>query len=156
MTVEIGDPGMQTQEFLSAFLSSEALLTALLSSCGPVFLLNNIVAPGCGDDVLMVDVSQAQKLPDGRPVTLELISMNDLWNVVFTEQTNQKCLRGLGIAVTLEEDVEHETVLIYCSPEPVSDAIDRRANLILSANSNRVLNHGFSAADPSIFTVVLP
>ena len=38
------------------------------------------------------------------------------WDIVFTQQPGQESLRSLSIAVTLEEDVEHETVLVHCSP----------------------------------------
>ena len=97
--VEVGDPGVQTQEFLSAFGSSESLLTSLLSPCRSVFLswaerhpygacplLNNVVAAGRGDHPLVIDISQAWDLPDGRPVASELVSMDDVWNIVFSQQ----------------------------------------------------------------------
>ena len=64
----------------------------------------------------MVDVDQTGELPDRRPVAPELIGVNELWDVVFTQQPGQESLRSLSIAVTLEEDVEHETVLDHCSP----------------------------------------
>jgi len=85
MMVEVGHPGMQTQEFLSTLPSSEPLLGSFLSSCGSVFLLNDVVAPGRGDHLLMVDVSQARDLPDRGSVTPELIRMNDLWDVILTQ-----------------------------------------------------------------------
>ena len=84
--VEVGDPGMQTQEFLSAFGSSESLLTSLLSSCGSVFLFNDIVTAGRRDDPLVINLCQARDLPDRSSVTPELVSMNDLWNIVFSQQ----------------------------------------------------------------------
>jgi len=80
------DPGVQAQEFLSAFSSFKSLLTALLSSCGSMFLLDNIVTACRGDHLLMVDVSQARDLPDRGSVTAEMIGMNDLWDVVCSEQ----------------------------------------------------------------------
>ena len=85
--VEIGGPGVQTQEVLSAFPSSEPLLTPLLSSCGAMFLLNNVVAAGRGDHLLVVDVSQARDLSDRGSITPELIGVNNLWDVIFTQQS---------------------------------------------------------------------
>jgi len=128
--VEVGDPGMQTQEFLSTFPSPEPFLGSLLSSCGSVFLLDDVVALGRGDDLLVVDVRQTRDLPDGRPVAAELIRVNDLWDVVFTQQPGEEGLRGFGITVPLEEDIEHEAVLVYSAPEPMSNAIDARRDLI--------------------------
>ncbi len=84
MMVEIGDPGMQTQEFLRSFSLREALLTSLLTSCGAMFLLNNVVAAGCGDH-LVVDICQARDLPNRGSVASELIGMNDLWDIIFTQ-----------------------------------------------------------------------
>jgi len=38
-----------------------------------------------------------------------------------------------SIAVSLEQHIEHETVLGYCPPQPVPHAIHRRADLIQKA-----------------------
>ena len=81
--MEVGHSGVQAQEFLSAFPPLEPLLTSLLSSCGAMFLLNNVVAAGRGDHLLVVDVSQARDLSDRGSITPELIGVNDLWNVCF-------------------------------------------------------------------------
>ena len=83
--VKIGDPSMQTQEFLSAFPSSKSLLRSLLSACGSVFLQGDVVAPGRGDHMLVVDVSQAGDLSDRSLIAAELTGMNDLWNSVFIQ-----------------------------------------------------------------------
>jgi len=56
MVVKVGDAGMETQEFLSAFPPPEPLLTSLLSPCGTVGLFDDVVAPGRGDHLLMVNV----------------------------------------------------------------------------------------------------
>ena len=86
MMVKVGDPGVQTQEFLSAFLSSESLLTSLLSPCRSVFLLNNVVIPSCGDHLLVIDICQTRDLPDRGSVTPELVGMDDLWDIVCSQQ----------------------------------------------------------------------
>ena len=57
VTMEVSDPGVETQEFLSAFPPLEPLLLSFLSSCGSVGLLNDVVAVCCGDHLLVVDVS---------------------------------------------------------------------------------------------------
>lgn len=57
MMVEIGDPGVQIQEFLSTFWSSESLLTSLLSPCGSMFLLYQIVTVGLGNHLMVIDLS---------------------------------------------------------------------------------------------------
>ncbi len=65
--VEVRDQGVQAQEVLSVLPSSEPKLTALVSSGGPVFLGGHGDAPRRGDDMLVVNVTQARDLPDGRP-----------------------------------------------------------------------------------------
>ena len=113
-------------------------------------LFNQIVAARRGDHLLVVDVDQAGDLPDRSTVAPQLIGVNDFWDIVFTQEPDQEGFRGLGISVALKEDIEHETVLVHCSPtvkraqarcsdqdESVSDAIDARTHLILSANSGR-------------------
>ncbi len=87
MMVEVGDPGVQTQEFLSAFGSFESLLTLFLSPCGTVFLLNNVITAGCGDHLLVVYICQARDLPDRGSVTPELVGINDVGNIVFSQQS---------------------------------------------------------------------
>ena len=59
----------------------------------------------------MVYVDQAGDCPNRGPVASQLIGVNDLWDIVFTQDPAQERLRGFGIAVTLEQDVEHEAVL---------------------------------------------
>ena len=128
--VEIGDPSMQAQEFLRSFSPLEALLTSLLTSCAAMLFLNNVVAPGCGDHLLVVDISEGRDLPDRGCVAAELISMNDLWDVILTQEAGQKGLRSFRVSVPLKENVEYEAVLIHGLPKPVSDAIDARTDLV--------------------------
>ena len=73
MMVKIGDPGMQTQECLSAFPSSESLLRLLLSACGSVFLFDDVVTPGGRDHLLGVDVDQARDLSNRGSVAAQLV-----------------------------------------------------------------------------------
>ena len=56
--------------------------------------------------------------------------MDDFWNIVFSQQPGQEGLRSLGVAVPLKQDIEHEAVLVYCSPKPMSDAVNARTHLI--------------------------
>ena len=76
--MKVLDPSVQTQEFLSAFPSPESLLNPLLSPCGTVGLFDDIVAPGRGDDVLVVNVDQVRYILNGDCVTPELVNMDDL------------------------------------------------------------------------------
>ena len=92
--VKVLDPGMQAQKFLSAFSSFEALLTSLLTPCGTVGLLDQVITAGCGDHLLVVDVDQARQFPDRSSVTPQLIGENDLWDIVFTQQPGQEGLRS--------------------------------------------------------------
>ncbi len=101
--MKVRDPGVEAQEFLSAFPSCEALLTSLLSPCGSVFLLNEVVAAGRGDHLLVVDVNQARDLPDRGSVAAKLISVDDLWDIVFAQQPGQEGLRSFGVSVPLKK-----------------------------------------------------
>ena len=75
----------------------------------------------------MVDVSQAGDLSNRGSVTPELVGMDDLWNIVFTQKPGQEGFRRFGVPMPLQQNFEHEAVLVYCPPQPVSDAIDARA-----------------------------
>ncbi|GGO38404.1 hypothetical protein GCM10008949_44870 [Deinococcus humi] len=48
----------------------------------------------------------------------------------LSQQVGQKGLRGLGIAVTLEEDRKHETVPQGGPPQSMSDTINTRGHLV--------------------------
>ena len=85
----------------------------------------------------MVNVYQARYLSNRTPVTPELISMDDLWDIIFSQQLDQEGFRRFGVPMPLKENVEHETILINGPPKPVSNAIDARTYLILSANSEK-------------------
>ena len=98
MMVEVGHSGVQTQEFLSAFPSPEPLLTSLLSPCGTVGLFDDVVTPGRGDDVLVVDVDQARYLSDRSPVAAQLIGVNDFWDIIFTQQPRKEGFRGFSVS----------------------------------------------------------
>ena len=56
--------------------------------------------------------------------------MNDLWDVILTQEASRERFRRLSVSVPLKKDVEHEALLVHRSPEPVSDAIDARADLV--------------------------
>jgi hypothetical protein len=81
-----------------------------------MFLLNNVVASGRGDHLLVVDVDQAGNLSNRGSVAAELIGMDDLWDIVFSQQPGQEGLRSFGVPMTLEEKVEHEPVLVHSPP----------------------------------------
>ena len=70
------------------------------------------------------------KFPQGSAGTPELIGVNDLWDIVFTWEPGQERLCGVGVAVALRQDIEHETVLVDRSPQPMSNAVDRRTDLV--------------------------
>ncbi len=114
--MEIAEPGVQAQEFLSAFPPFESLLLSLLSPCGAMFLLDDVVAAGRRNHLLMVDLSQPRELPDGGPVTSELIRVNDFWKVKLAQQPDQEGLGSFGIPVALEQNVEHVPVLVDSPP----------------------------------------
>ena len=73
---------------------------------------------------------ERRKFPSRGPVASSLTGMNDLRNVIFIQQPGHENLCCVGITVPLEENIEHEAVLVNSSPEPVAYAIDTRAHFI--------------------------
>ncbi|CAM3196209.1 hypothetical protein DESA109040_02130 [Deinococcus saxicola] len=128
--VKVHDSGVQPQKFLRSFFSFKPLLLSFLTPCRSVRLLNDIVAASRGKHLLMVDPMQAGKVTDGSSVALQLIHVDDLWDVVSTHKPRQEGLRGFGISMPLKENVEHEAVLVHRPPQPMPDAIHRRADLV--------------------------
>ena len=78
MIVEVGDPGVQLQKRLRAFPPSKRLPTSLLSPCGALFVLNDVVAARREDHLLMVDINQARNVPDRGTIPPQLIGVHDL------------------------------------------------------------------------------
>jgi hypothetical protein len=106
-----------------------------------VGLFDHVVAAGRGDHLLVVDASQARELPDRGSIPPQLIGVDDLWDVILTQEASQERFRRFGVSVPLEEDVQHEPV--SCPPaakrphgrcsgqdEPMSNAIDTRTDLV--------------------------
>ncbi len=114
--VKVANPSVQVEEFLRSLLPLESLLLSFLTPCRPVRLLNDVVALGCGDHLLVVDVDQARDPSNRSSVAAELVGMDDLWDIIFTQQPCQEGLRGFGVPMPLKEDIEHEAVLVDGSP----------------------------------------
>ena len=128
--MEVGDSGVEVQEFLKALPPPEDLLTSLLLSCRSVFLLNDVVTARRRDHLLVVNVSQTRNHSDRGSVTPEPVGMDDLSNIVFSQQPGQESLRRIGVPMPLKEDVEHQTVLVHGPPKPVLHAVHGRTHLI--------------------------
>lgn len=116
MMVEILNLGVEAQKFLRSFPPPESKLLPFLTSCRTVRLLDHAVAARYGGHVLVIAVSQTWNLPDCGPVTPQLIGLNDLWDIVFTQKKGHKGVCHFSVPVSLKEDIKHETVFIYCSP----------------------------------------
>ena len=114
--MKVFNSGVQAQEFLSAFPPPESLLLAFLTPCGTVRLLNQIVTSDSRDHLLMVDIDQARNLPNRGSIAPELIGTDRVWDTIFSQKPHHEVLGGLSIAVSLEQDIEHEPVLVHCPP----------------------------------------
>ena len=77
-----------------------------------------------------ITVGQAGERSDGGPVTPKLIGINDLWDIVVAQESGQEGRCGVGVTVPLKQDVEYKPVLVDGPPQPMADAIHRRADLI--------------------------
>ena len=110
---------MQGKEFLRSLPSFEAQLASLLLPCGSMRLLDQSVAPGRRHDLDVLHAVEHGKCPHGRPRAPELVGVDDLRNLVLTEQSREEGSCGRRIPVGLEQDVEDGTVLVDGPPEPV-------------------------------------
>ncbi len=128
--VKVGDVGVQAEKFLCTFPVLESLLLSLLTSCWRVRLFDQIVATRSGDHLLVVNVSQTRDLLDCGSRAQKLVGVNDFWDIIFNEQSDQTSFCSFGIAMPSKENTEHETVLVYRSPQPMPDAIHRCAYLV--------------------------
>jgi hypothetical protein len=90
MMVKVRDAGVQTQKFLYSFSLLKPLLTSLLSPSRSVFLPGDVVAPGRGDHLLVIDHFQSGHFTDCSSGAAQPISVNDLWNVVSTQNSGQE------------------------------------------------------------------
>ena len=88
--MKISDSGMQAEHPLCPFPPFEAKLLPLLTSCRTVGLFDQSVATCRGTHLLVADVNQDLALPDGCPITPEPIGVNDLWDIEFTQESDQK------------------------------------------------------------------
>ena len=128
--VEILDSRVQAQKFLCTFPPLESLLLTFLTPCGTVGLLNQVITAGCGNHLLVVDIDEVGNFPDRSSVTPQLIGMDDLRDIVLTQEASQEGLCSFRVTVPLKQDIEHKTVLVGRSPEPGADAIDARTLLV--------------------------
>ena len=87
-------------------------------------MLNQVVAANRRDDLLMVDRLKCWKCSNGSSTAGQLVHTVRFWNVEFNEQANQKRSRGFSITVALQQDIEHEPMLVYGPPQPVTDTTD--------------------------------
>ena len=59
---------------------------------------------------------ERRKFPDRGSIASQLIGVNDLWNVIFTQESDQEGLCGLCVTVPLKENIEHKAMLVYSLP----------------------------------------
>ena len=116
MRVDVLDSGVQVEKRLCPFPPLESKLLSLMTPCGTVGLLHDVVAARRGNHLLVINVDQARKLPDRRPAAPQLIGVNDLQDIVFDQEASQEYLCSFRVEVTLKQDVEHEAVLVHRSP----------------------------------------
>ena len=76
---------MQGQKFLCSSRFLEAQLTSFLFPGWAVGLFNQVVAARSGNDLDVLHSVEHRKGSNGRPVTPELVGVNDLWDVVVDQ-----------------------------------------------------------------------
>ena len=121
---------MEVEEFQRPSSPFKAELTAFLLPCRSMRWLDQSGAAGCSHDLNVLHGVEHVEFPQGRPVAPQLVGVNDVWDVVLAEQVDEKGLGRLGIAVFLEEDVQHLPRFIDGPPQPVLDSTDLDAPLV--------------------------
>lgn len=128
--MELRDSGVKGEKFLSSPPSLETESAAFLLPGRSMRVLDQIVATGCGDHLSVVHVVEHGKLPEGCPIAPEFVSVDQLWDVVFPKQADEKGLGGLGVAMFLKQEVQDRPELIHSPPEPMPDPTDLDAHLV--------------------------
>ncbi|BDP43787.1 hypothetical protein DAETH_37560 (plasmid) [Deinococcus aetherius] len=93
-------------------------------------LFDQIIATGCGHNPDVLHGVEHGKFPKRCTITPELVRMDNLGNLVFTEQASEERAGGLGIPVLLKEDVQHSSTFIDGSPQPVFDPADVHVHFV--------------------------
>ncbi len=107
--MKVRNAGVQSQKFLcpSGFL--EASLTSFQIPGGPVRLFNQVIAARSGNDLAVLNAVEHRKRSNSRPVTSEVVRLDDLWDGRVDQQTLKEGLGCISVPVRLQEDVEHCT-----------------------------------------------
>ena len=72
-----------------------------------------------------------KQLALGDAIAAQLVGHYDAWLILQTlQQLLEKALRGLGVTAWLNQDVEHNPILVDGAPEVVLDTLDPDENLI--------------------------
>ncbi|GGO29512.1 hypothetical protein GCM10008949_23210 [Deinococcus humi] len=79
-------------------------------------LLHKVITAGGGNDLDVLHCVEHREFPYRGPVAPELISLNNLWHVMFPQQVREKGYGRFGIAVFLQENIEHASVLVHGPP----------------------------------------
>ena len=82
--MKVLDSGVQAEKRLRSFPPLESKLLLFLTSCGTMRLFNQIVVARCGDDLLVVNFSQACDLSNRSPTACKLVRVNPVWDIIFT------------------------------------------------------------------------
>jgi hypothetical protein len=123
---EIADGREDTDEPLQVLGRSKALHHPLSSTERQMRILRPIVEP-----FVRAVLDFWHDLPPGRSIGSKLIGDRPSWRTaLFARQTFQQALGCLGVASILDDFIEHVSVLIKGSPQPVLLARDRDHNLI--------------------------
>jgi hypothetical protein len=86
-----------------------------------VGLFDQIVAASGRHDLDVLHGVEHGKFSESCPIAPELVGMDHLRHVVFPQQSLEERSGGLGVAVFLEEDVQHGPVFVDGAPQPLFD-----------------------------------
>ena len=87
-------------------------------------LLNQVVATGRGHNLDVLHSVEHRKLAKSGTVTPQLVGVHRDGDAIFTQQPDEEGLGRFSVPVALKEHVQHCTVFIDGSPQPVCNAPD--------------------------------
>lgn len=120
--MKVRDASVQIEKPLCSSSRPEPALLALLSSCGAMGLLNQVIAASRGHDLDVLHAVEHGKLANGCTIAPELVGMDGDWDVMFAQQPAEEGLGRLSVTVSLKENVQDYAVSIDRPPQPMSNA----------------------------------
>jgi hypothetical protein len=120
------DEGMREQKPLRLITRFETLHVTLAPPCRTMGVLRSVV------EIAALTMFNVRKQPSlSHAITSQFVSHDDSRFVSQSdEQPSEETLRRLAIAAALNQDIEHDTVLVHGTPKIMKDTVDPDEHLV--------------------------